>query len=331
MSEFFKKLTNCVSMAFGVLDAWQEMFVPLPIEVMIAKVVSIVLAGSLMGDAEEWVNLWSGEAPGAKPLPAGSEQVGEGLRYSEVEVPQYQLFQPEKPNGQAIVLLPGGGYSIVSCENEGVGVANWCVERGITAMVVKYRVSRKDESGYQFPVPQLDARRAIRTMRAKAEEWGVEPSKIGVMGASAGGHLASTCATLFDEKLESGEGDAIDAVSCRPDFAVLLYPVIGMDSPWGHGGSKRRLLGENPSPELVKLNATHLQVTKETPPTLIVHSADDKAVPLRNAAEFMSACAEKDVPVSAAIYPTGGHGFGWEGRGAAKEWLQVLEVWLGEL
>ena len=299
--------------------------------IMKEKVAAMILAGCLLGNAEDWVNLWPGEAPGAKPLAAGSEQMGEGMRYSEVEVPQYQLFQPEKPNGQAIVILPGGGYSIVSVENEGVGVAKWCAERGITAMVVKYRVSRQDESGYQFPVPQLDARRAIRTMRAKAEEWGVEPDQIGVMGASAGGHLASTCATLFDRKLEKGEGDSIDEVSCRPDFAVLLYPVIGMNEPWGHGGSRRRLLGENPSEELVQLNATQLQVTKETPPVLIVHAADDKTVPLRNAAEFMSACAEKGVPVSAKIYATGGHGFGWEGRGAAKDWLQVLEGWLGSL
>ena len=139
---------------------------------MMAKIVSMVLAGSVMAGAAEWVDLWPGEAPGAKPLPAGSEKVGEGLRYSEVEVPQYQLFQAEKPNGRGIVILPGGGYSIVSCQNEGVEMARWFVERGITAMVVKYRVSRKDESGYQFPVPQLDARRAIRTMRVNGEGVG---------------------------------------------------------------------------------------------------------------------------------------------------------------
>ena len=293
-------------------------------------ILAIVLGGSL-SLAGEWVNLWPGDAPGAKPLPAGSEQVGKGLRFSEVEVPQYQLFKPKNPNGQALVLLPGGGYSIVSGENEGVGVGHWCAERGITAMVVKYRVSRKDDSGYQFPVPQLDARRAIRTMRAHADEWGVDADKIGVMGASAGGHLAATCATLFEMKLESGEGDEIDAVSCRPDFAVLLYPVIGMNSEWGHGGSVRRLLGESPSEKIREVCSPHVQVTEKTPPTLIVHSADDRTVPLRNAAEFMSACAEHKVPVRAAIYPTGGHGFGWKGRGAAKEWMTVLEEWLVSL
>ena len=171
------------------------------------------LLGALTVSAQDWVNLWPGEAPGAKPLPAGSEQVGKGLRYSEVEVPQYQLYQPEEPNGQALVILAGGGYSIVSIEKEGAGIARWCVQRGITAMVVKYRVSRDDASGYHFPVPQLDARRAIRTMRANAEAWGVDADKIGVMGASAGGHLASSCATLFHEKLEKGKGDAIDEMS----------------------------------------------------------------------------------------------------------------------
>lgn len=291
----------------------------------------MVFLGSLLVCAAEWTNLWQGEAPGAKPLPAGSEKVGEGLRFTEVEVPQYQLFKPLKPNGQAVVLLPGGGYRLVSGENEGVGVAKWCVERGITAMVVKYRVSAKKEAGYQFPVPQLDARRAIRTMRSMAEELGIDADKIGVMGASAGGHLAATCATLYDKKLETGEGDAIDAMSCRPDFAILLYPVIGMDSEWGHGGSAKNLLGENPSAELLTLCSPHRHVTKDTPPTFIVHSADDHVVPLRNAAEFMSACAEKKVPVRAAIYPTGGHGYGWEGRGAAKEWMKVLEEWLGTL
>lgn len=295
------------------------------------NIVKLLLLSTLALSAGEWVALWPGQAPGADPLPSGSETVREGLRFSDVEVPQYQLFRPEEPNGQALVILPGGGYSIVSVENEGFGVAQWCVERGITAMVVKYRVSRSDESGYQFPVPQLDARRAIRTMRHLSEDLAIDAEKIGIMGASAGGHLAATCATLFEKKLETEEGDAIDQLSCRPDFAVLLYPVIGMDSEWGHGGSARRLLGENPSPELVKLCSPHRQVTARTPPTLLVHSADDHVVPLRNAAEFMSACAENKVSVRAAIYPTGGHGFGAKGRGKAKDWMDVLGEWLKTL
>ena len=295
------------------------------------KVVCILGFSCLTLMAGEWMNLWPEKAPGAAALPVGSEEVGKGLRYREVELPQYQLFRPEKPNGQALVILPGGGYSLVSVEKEGVGIGEWCVQRGITAMVVKYRVSRKDESGYQFPVPQLDARRGLRMMRHLADGLGVDAHKIGVMGASAGGHLAATCATLFEKRLEVEEGDAIDKLSCRPDFAVLLYPVIGMDSVWGHGGSLRRLLGQSPSEELLKLCSPYRQVTEKTPPMFMVHAADDHVVPLRNTAEFMSACAEKKVPVRAAIYPTGGHGFGWEGRGAARGWMKELAEWLEAL
>jgi acetyl esterase/lipase len=174
----------------------------------------------------------------------------------------------------------------------------------------------------------MDARRAIRTMRAKADEWNVDSAQIGIMGASAGGHLAATCATLFNEKFEAETSDAIDQVSCRPDFSVLLYPVIGMDVAWTHQGSSRRLLGENPDEEIVKLASPHLQVSKETPPLFLVHASDDGGVPLRNAAAYMSACAEHGVPVRASIYPTGGHGFGWRGRGAATGWMERLEEWL---
>lgn len=284
--------------------------------------------------AEDWVNLWPGVAPGAPQPAAGSETVREGQRFTDIEVPQYQLFQPQDAkdrNGLGVVILPGGGYTILAMAHEGVEIGEWCAQRGITAMVVKYRVSGKDSFGYQFPVPQLDARRALRIMRSQAEEWGVDAEKIGVMGASAGGHLASTCATMFKEPLETGELDAVDQLSCRPDFAVLLYPVIGIDSPWGHGGSARRLLGEIPTPELRKRCATHLHVTPATPPIFLVHASDDHSVPLQNTAEFMMACARQQVPVRAAIFPTGGHGFGAQGRGSAAGWMLQLEGWLEAL
>lgn len=292
------------------------------------------MGGCITVAAGEWVDLWSGEAPGAARPPSGVEKMSEGPRYTDIEVPQYQLFQPKNPadrNGQGVVILPGGGYTILAMAHEGIEIAEWCVQKGITAMVVKYRVSGDDRLGYHFPVPQLDARRALRTMRSQAREWGIEEDKIGIMGASAGGHLASTCATMFAEQLESGEPDAIDRLSCRPDFAVLLYPVIGMENAWSHRGSVRRLLGENPSRELRQRCATHLRITPETPPIFLVHASDDQAVPLQNATEFMNACAQKNVPVRAAIFPTGGHGFGAQGRGAAVGWMAQLEDWMKAL
>lgn len=271
-------------------------------------------------DEHFWQNLWDGKAPGAEPLPLGSEVIEEGLRISEVEQPQYLLLRPEKPNGQGIVILAGGGYSKVSLQKEGIDVGDWLNERGITALVLKYRVSRSDEAGYHYPVPLLDARQGIRLLRKQSTELEINPNRIGVIGFSAGGHLAGMTAILADEEeLE---------ISATPNFAALIYPVISMRDDWAHQGSRKRLLGPKPPEGLADQLSLHLHVNEKTPPLFLVHSADDAVVPLRNSAELMAACAENKVPVRAAIYPTGGHGFGPKGRGAAKDWLQELEKWL---
>ena len=148
------------------------------------------------------------------------------------------------------------------------------------------------------------------------------------MGFSAGGHLATCCLTMFEDTFAEETNDEIDALSCRPDFGILGYPVVAMSQPYGHGGSKRRLLGENPPQDLVKRCDTALRVTDTTPPVFIVHSADDRAVPLQNALDFMAACAEKKVPVTAHIYPTGGQGYGFSGRGDAEGWAARLAEWM---
>jgi acetyl esterase/lipase len=301
---------------------------------MLRFILATMITATLPSSADNWIDLWPGQAPGAEPLPEGSETVTDEWRYTDIEKPQYPLYRADgadgKP-GQGLVILPGGGYTILAAAHEGAEIGEWCLERGITAMVVKYRVSGKDSAGYQFPVPQMDARRAIRTMRSKAGEWNVDPAQIGIMGASAGGHLAATCATLFEEEFEAETNDAIDKMSCRPDFSVLLYPVIAMDEPWAHRGSARRLLGENPDEKTVKMASPHLHVSEKTPPVFIVHASNDSGVPLRNSAEYMSACAKHNVPVRASIYPTGGHGFGFKGRGAAKGWIERLDEWLQNL
>jgi acetyl esterase/lipase len=189
-------------------------------------------------------------------------------------------------------------------------------------------VSKKPELGYQFPVPQMDARRAIRTMRAKAADWGVDPGKIGIMGFSAGGHLCSTAVTMFGDTFEEETSDEIDKVSCRPDFGILCYPVIAMGEPHCHGGSVRNLLGPDPSQELLARNNTAARVTAETPPIFLVHSADDGAVPLRNGTDFAAACADKKVPVVCHFYAQGGHGYGLAGRGDSAGWSARLEEWM---
>jgi len=288
----------------------------------------LLLAMTLPAFANEWRNLWTDEAPGA-PRPAeGSELVEGGWRFREVEVPQYFLFQPENPNGMCVVILPGGGYGTLAGDHEGRQFGEWFAEQGITAMVVKYRISGDDGKGYHFPVPLMDARRALRVARGMAADWKVDPERIGIMGFSAGGHLASTCVTMFNESFADETGDEIDALSCRPAFGILVYPVISLSKPYTHGGSKRRLLGPNPAPGLDERLDTSLRVTRETPPIFMVHSADDSPVPLKNSLDFIEACVAHQVPVTAHIFPTGGHGYGFAGKGEAAGWTARLKEWL---
>jgi acetyl esterase/lipase len=287
---------------------------------------ALAMTASVFG--ADWVNLWPGEAPGAERAPAGTESAGEGWRFGDIEVPQFTLFKAESPNGTGVVVLPGGGYAMLAADHEGKQVGEFFAERGVTAMVVKYRVSGNAALGYQFPVPQMDARRAIRTMRSKAKEWGVDPGKIGIMGFSAGGHLCSTAVTMFDDKFEQETDDEIDKLSCRPDFGILCYPVIAMGEPYCHGGSQRNLLGAEPSPDLLARTNTAKRVTNRTPPIFLVHSADDGAVPLRNGTDFAAACADHKVPVVAHLYAQGGHGYGLAGSGDSAGWTARLEEWM---
>lgn len=290
-------------------------------------VVSLV---SFSTASAEWVPLWPGEVPGGAKPPVVKESEGEGGRLTDTALPQFDVFLPEPANrtGAAVVIFPGGGYTILAAAHEGRDYANWLKDRGIVAVLVKYRVSKDDKAGFQFPVPLLDARRAIRLTRAKAKDWGVDPAKVGVMGSSAGGHLASMCATLPDDRLDGEGNDETDRLNCRPDFAVLVYPVITTTEPWGHQGSKRRLLGESPSQALAAQVSSEKRVSAKTPPCFLVHAADDTAVPLRNSLEFAARCAENKVPVVCHVFAQGGHGFGLKGRGDSVMWPGLLEQWL---
>lgn len=280
--------------------------------------------------AGQWVDLWPGEAPGGKPRPAGSETVGEGGRLSDIETPQYQVYLPDKAksNGAGVVIFPGGGYGVLASVHEGHDYAKWLAGRGVAGIVVKYRVTGNQALGYQFPVPFLDARRAIRTVRAKAAEWGIDRKKIGVMGSSAGGHLASLCATRFGDTFpEEDKNDDIDQQNCRPDFAILIYPVIVMGPPLGHSGSSHKLLGDEPPVETLEKYSTDKCVTKDTPPVFLISTSDDK-VDCRNSLDFAAACKAKGVPVSLHLFEKGGHGYGLKGKGDLAIWPLLLEQWL---
>jgi len=210
----------------------------------------------------------------------------------------------EIATGAAMVICPGGGYSHLSEIKEGSDVAKWLNSIGISAFVLRYRLGMR----YHQPNQLLDAARAMRTVRARAKEWNVDPQKIGVVGFSAGGHLASTLGTHFD----SGKADAtdpIDRVSSRPDLMVLVYPVITMGE-FSHGGSRLNLLGEHPSSDLLTLYSNELQVTKDTPPAFLVHTANDATVPVENSTMFAEALRRNKVPFELHIYERGPHGFG---------------------
>lgn len=286
------------------------------------KPILVLLALAGLATAQ-YTNLWPSEAPGDPQRAAGSEKANDHGHLSQIEAPQYQAYLPDKDKatGAAVVILPGGGYGIVAIQHEGHELAKWFAERGVVGVVVKYRVPN------QFPTPFLDARRAIRTVRANAAEWGVDPKKVGIMGFSAGGHLASLCTTRFNDTFPEQENrDEIDKLSARPDFSMLIYPVISM-GPVGHGGSRKNLLGPEPTPEQIEKYSTEKAVTPETPPVFLLSTADD-AVDCRNSLSFAAACKENKVPVTLHLFETGGHGYGLHGKGELAKWPMLLEGWL---
>ena len=210
-------------------------------------------------------------------------------------------------------------------EKEGVEVAQWMNERGIAAFVLRYRCGG---GANQQPVPHNDAQRAIRMVRSGAKQWQIDPDRVGVLGFSAGGHLASSAATIFDPG-NPDSADSVERLSSRPDFAVLVYPVISMRPPVTHGGSRSNLLGENPSERDVESWSTDERVTKKTPPTFLVHASDDGPVPVKNSLLFYEALVKHGVPCELHVYEHGGHGFGMlRGERPADAWPHLLEPWL---
>lgn len=256
--------------------------------------------------------LWEGDAPGS-------------LGKEAVDIPTVTVYSPpaDKASGAAVVVCPGGGYGMLA-DHEGRPVAEWLNSIGIVGIVLKYRLGPK----YHHPVMLNDAARAIRFTRAHASEWKIDPHKVGILGFSAGGHLASTAATHFD----SGKADATDPIekeSSRPDLAILIYPVVAIATPYGHAGSKRNLLGDNPPQDLVESLSNERMVTKETPPMFLVHTADDAGVPVENSLLLAESLRKARVPVELHVFEHGPHGFGMGGNDPVlKTWPDLCSKWL---
>ena len=257
--------------------------------------------------------LWSDGAPSA-------------LGQAPEDRPSFTAYPADgdRAGGTAVVVFPGGGYGHLAMDHEGVQVARWLNSLGVSAFVVQYRLGPK----YRHPVMLWDAQRAIRTVRARATEWGVDPGRIGVIGFSAGGHLASTTGTHFDEGLAEAT-DGIDGIGSRPDFMMLIYPVITMQEAFTHRGSRNNLLGERPDRSLAWLLSSEKQVAPDTPPTFLVHTTDDAGVPVENSLMFYQALRTAGVPVEMHIYETGPHGFGLApANPVLSTWPERAEVWM---
>ncbi len=238
--------------------------------------------------------LWPNDTPGATGKQPG-------------DIPGIYVYLPakDKANGTAIVICPGGGYGNLAMDHEGTQVAAWLNGQGVAGIILKYRLGPK----YHHPIELQDAQRAIRTVRTNAKEWGVDPGRVGILGFSAGGHLASTAGTHFDRG-QTDAKDPIDKQSCRPDFMILLYPVITLQGPYAHVGSRNNLLGKNPDPQVVESLCNEKQVTKDTPPTFIAHTTADTGVPPENSVLFYMALSKNKVPAEMHIYEKGKHGLG---------------------
>ncbi len=257
--------------------------------------------------------VWEHGAPGA----TGTE---------EIDTPTLTYYAPWRgnPSGTAVIVAPGGGYVMLAANHEGRQLANWFNAMGVAAFVLTYRLGPK----YHHPIELGDAQRAIRMVRAHAKEFDVLPNRVGIMGFSAGGHLAATTATHFDAG-NAGAEDAIDRVSSRPDFVILGYPVISFTATWTHGGSAKSLLGEKPDPKLLEELSNELHVTAQTPPTFLISTNEDTAVPAENSVAFYLALRKAGVPAELHIFEKGPHGVGMDlGDPVLGKWPELLANWM---
>ena len=281
----------------------------LPTAILLGGLMILWCMQAAAGEAKTEL-LWPNGAPNAKgEQPADKPEI------------TIHLAPPEKANGAAIVICPGGGYGALMMSYEGHDIATWLNDNGVAGIVLKYRIAP-----YHHPCPLLDAQRALRTVRAHATELKIDPKRIGIMGFSAGGHVAATLGTHFDAG-DPKAADPIDRVNCRPDFLVLVYPVITM-GPKGHAGSRENLLGKTPAQEVIDSVSDEKQVTAQTPPTFLAHSKLDKVVPVEHSAMFYDALKAKNVPAEFLELPTGDHGLGC-GKGPEwTEWQAKCLEWL---
>ncbi len=278
--------------------------------------------------AQTEIPLYGGDVPNRKDVPDRELRTPNDVVdtvVSRVSVPTITVFEPtsDLKNGTAVVICPGGGYGVLCINMEGKKVARAFNKLGVTAFVLKYRLPDDSAMNNKEIVPLQDAQQAIRTVRQRAQEWGIDPQKIGIMGFSAGGHLASTAGTHFDSPVDAG------TTNIRPDFMILIYPVISFTDSIGHIGSRTNLLGPSPTNEQIQFFSNELHVNASTPPTFLTHAMDDTVVPLANSMTFFKALNKNKIPSSMRIFSKGEHGY--LNAPPFEEWFGSCAYWLKEM
>ncbi len=293
---------------------------------------------TLMSQTINWLPLYEEQnVPDSKPsenLQKTENRPGNIIFTTEISVPTYAVFESKKPNGRAVIIFPGGGYSGTADDHEGVRVAKKLNAHGITAFVVRYRIPNDRYCTNKAFAPLQDAQHAIRFVRSNASKWNIQPNKIGIMGFSAGGHLTATAATLynFDADAHIDSKNATHGVSTRPDFVALIYPVISFsDDNIVHAGSRENLMGKSPSDEQKRFLSPELQVRSDAPPVFLVHAGNDNVVKVQNSIVFYQACQAKNVLAELHIYPKGGHGFGITNKTTNDKWIESYLNWTERL
>ena len=288
-----------------------------------AILVSVMISLSSMAQDLK-LNVWPNGAPDSNGM-TQPEETFEGRRVRNVSEAEMYVYLPKKEinTGAAIVICPGGGYMIEAMDHEGYDLAEWLAGQGVSGIVLKYRLPYGHHE-----IPLEDVQRALRIVRQKAAEWGINPAKVGIAGSSAGGHLASTAGTHFDLG-KPDSADPIEKFSCRPDFMLLLYPVITFDEEFGHMGSRTNLIGPGNKWELVQRYSNELQVTAQTPPTFLILADDDTTVPPRNSIEFYLSLKKYKIPAEIHIFRNGGHGFGMNKKNLpVDQWPNLFAQWM---
>jgi acetyl esterase/lipase len=280
----------------------------------------IVFLSSVTANAQEIINLYPSAIPNSRTIPV--KEVNNNGMFRSVTIPTLEIYLPEKDKatGASVVICPGGGYSVVVYQGEGISTAKALAKNGVAAFVLKYRLPDDSSMLNKNIGPLQDAQQAIKVVRENAAKWNIDPNKVGIMGFSAGGHLASTEATHFKKALIENNNNT----NLRPDFQILIYPVITMQDSLTHADSRTKLLGKNPSKQIINYFSNEMQVDSNTPPAYITHAADDNVVDVDNSINYFEALRHKKVNTEMHIYPKGGHGFIFRQPG----WMDPLFLWM---